>query len=84
MRAGPFSGSGVGSVPRFREPTRGVAGFSIGLPLGNVWICPYQTFDVYPIFSAFMGWTFFYIGPNLAGSDMLSKTRYLLHAPVPI
>ena len=48
--------------------------FFLGLSLRNVRICLCQTFNVFPIFLAFEAGTFFYIGPNLVGSDMLVKT----------
>jgi len=70
---GPFSGR-VGALSRdFWESTWGSLA-SCWFLGGNRWICRCQTFNVFPIFLAFEGGTFFYIGPNLVGSDMLVKT----------
>ena len=74
MRAGRFSGRIGGLCPEIFVSLPGGSWFPVGFWLGNVWICRCQTFNVFPIFLAFEGGTFFYIGPNLVGSDMLVKT----------
>ena len=68
LRAPALSREILGPHPRWSTVFSSIS-------LRNVWICRCQTFNVFPIFVAFEAWTFFYIGLDLVGSDMLAKTR---------